>query len=79
MHEVRRPMNRCKLRSFLGLTSYYRHFIKGFSNIASPLSQLTSEQAKWKWTVMEQSALDTLKSTLVPAPVLHYPDLGKPY
>ena len=40
------PTTRKELRSFLGLASYYRRFIKGFAKNALPLSEKTSEAVK---------------------------------
>ena len=36
-----RPTNVSEIRSFVGLASYYRRFVKGFSSIASQLTNLT--------------------------------------
>ena len=36
-----RPTNVAEVRSFIGLSSYYRRFVKGFSSIASQLKNLT--------------------------------------
>ena len=36
-----RPTNVPEVRSFVGLASYYRRFVKGFSSVASPLTSLT--------------------------------------
>ncbi|CAG8700984.1 3988_t:CDS:1, partial [Ambispora gerdemannii] len=38
--EFPQPTNITELRGFLGLASYYRHFIQGFSNTAEPLHKL---------------------------------------
>lgn len=39
-----------KVRSFLGLANYYRKFIKNFSKIASPLSNLLGKEGQLlKW------------------------------
>ena len=41
------PASLKELKSFLGLANYYRQFIKGFSEIASPLNGLTKKGAKF--------------------------------
>lgn len=41
------PSNVSELRSFLGLASYYRRFIKDFAKIAKCLHELTSKNRKW--------------------------------
>ena len=45
-----RPMNVSEVRSFLGLASYNRRFVEGFSCIETPLTQLTCKNAKFVWT-----------------------------
>ena len=52
------------MHSFLGLASYYRKFIRGFSEIARPLMWLTREGAKWEWSESQRKAFNTLKLTV---------------
>ena len=42
------PDTYIKVKSFVGLVGHYRHFIKGFANIAAPLYDLTSGENKDK-------------------------------
>ena len=44
------PKNVTEIRSFLGLASYYRRFVEGFSKIATPLTALTRKGQKFTWT-----------------------------
>ena len=67
------------LRSFLGLASYYRKFIRGFSEIARPLTLLTRKGAKWEWSESQRKAFNTLKLTLATAPVLKLPDFDRQF
>ncbi|WMV25681.1 hypothetical protein MTR67_019066, partial [Solanum verrucosum] len=45
-----RPLTPSDIRSFLGLAGYYRRFVNEFSSIASPMTKLTQNKAKFEWT-----------------------------
>jgi hypothetical protein len=44
------PRNVAGVRSFLGLTGYYRKYIKGYSNLAGPLFELTKKDIAFAWS-----------------------------
>lgn len=67
------PKNVKELRSFLGLCSYYRRFVKGFSNIAKCLHKLTEKGSKFRWNDDHQEAFERLKSFFITSPVLACP------
>ena len=62
-----------EVRSFLGLTGYYRRFIEGFSKIAGPLHGLTRKGVKFEWTDRCEERFQTLTERLTSAPVLTLP------
>jgi hypothetical protein len=68
-----RPQKLSDIRTFIGMTSYYRRFIKGYSEIVRPLTRLTTKDVQFRWTTDEQTAFDTLKSCLTTSPVLDFP------
>ncbi|GKC05901.1 putative reverse transcriptase domain-containing protein [Tanacetum coccineum] len=68
------PTTPSKIRSFLGLASYYRHFIANFSKIAKPLTSLNQKIKKYEWGVEQEEAFQTLKNNLCDAPILSLPD-----
>ena len=67
------PTSPKQVRAFLGLVGYYRKFIKSFAKIAKPLTLLTRQQVKFKWTPDHQTAFECLKNAIVQAPILLYP------
>lgn len=73
------PTDATQVRQFLGLASYYRHFVPDFSKIASPLHNLLKRDATFQWTTECQAAFDTLKKLVVNAPILAYPQFQSEY
>ena len=43
------PRTRSEVRSFLGLTGYYREFVHRYAHIARPLNNLLQENTEWRW------------------------------
>ncbi|XP_075489561.1 uncharacterized protein LOC142528402 [Primulina tabacum] len=68
-----RPTSVPEIRSFMGLAGYYRRFIKDFSSIAKPITQLTQKNAPFVWSEECQSSFLELKKRLTSAPVLMIP------
>ena len=73
------PENAKQVRAFLGFVGYYCKVIRNFAWIAKPLAAVTHHDAKFVRTSSHLTAFNTLKSTLLDAPVLHYPDPLKCY
>ena len=69
-----RPKSVHNVRSFLGLASYYKRFVRGFSEMACPLMALTRARVEWDWSQAQHQAFNSLKLALKTAPVLKFPD-----
>ena len=67
------------IRSFLGLASFYRCFVRGFSQIARPLTELTKKEGDLTWGAQQRKAFEQLKMALVTAPVLRLPDFDREF
>jgi hypothetical protein len=68
------PKNVTSIRSFLGLTGYYRKYVRGYSRLAGPLFELTKKDIAFVWNVDCEQEYQALKAALVDAPVLTRPD-----
>ncbi|GKB90246.1 putative nucleotidyltransferase, ribonuclease H [Tanacetum coccineum] len=64
------PTTPSEIRQFLGLVGYYRRFIKGFSKIAKPMTELTQKNQKFDWGEEQEEAFQLLKQKLCAAPIL---------
>lgn len=63
------PINNKTFLSFLGLSVYYRSFIKNYSTITRPLTQLTRKEVSFKWPE-HMKAFKQLKDILMTSLVL---------
>jgi type IV secretory pathway VirB4 component len=74
------PKTQKGVRSFLGLANYYRKFIRNFSKIAAPLSDLlTKENKVLGWNALSDKAFQEIKLALMSLGVLRYPDFDEPF
>ncbi|KAL1352059.1 hypothetical protein AAHE18_06G139400 [Arachis hypogaea] len=67
------PKNLKQLRGFLGLTGYYRRFIKGYASLASPLTDLLKQDA-FRWSSVATHAFESLKKAITSEPILALPN-----
>jgi hypothetical protein len=66
-----------EVRSFLGLTVYYRRFILNFSKIVKPITELLKKGNKYVWSEGCDEAFKHLKKLLTTSPMLAQPDTTK--
>ena len=73
------PKNKKEVRSFIGLINYYRDMWAKRSEIITPLTMLTSKNAKWEWNDVHQNAFNKIKQIVARETLLAYPDFNKPF
>lgn len=67
------PTSVTEIRSFLRLAGYYRKYVPNFSEIASPVTELTKKARNFKWSNDCQKGFGKLKELLISFPILVYP------
>ena len=74
------PRNIFEVRSFHGLASFYRKFIKNFSDIcASIVETIKKDRKPFQWTTEDESIFQFLKNKITKQPVLKLPDFNHPF
>ncbi|GJT45593.1 putative reverse transcriptase domain-containing protein [Tanacetum coccineum] len=68
------PKTPTEIHQFLGLVSYYRRFIEGFSKIAKLMTKLTQKKVKFDWGDKQEAAFQLLKEMFCSAPILALPE-----
>lgn len=79
LNTLRVPNTTRRLRSFLGLTNYYRRFIPNYATIAVPLYNLLKKDVRFKWTQECQEALNALIRGINEDAVLAFPKYEKQF
>ena len=89
-----RPQSPEDVRRYLGFCGYYRRFVKDFSKVAKPLTDLlpapvkkkrgkkpttANPPRKWTWDHEQEAAFQKLKDLLTSPPVLAFADYSKPF
>jgi hypothetical protein len=72
------PKNVIALRRFFGLCNYYMQFVRGFSHLGAPLTDIT-KQGAFIWTNESEKDFDQIKAVMGTCPVLELPDFTLPF
>src|SRR5215217_1468034 len=65
------------VQEFLGFANFYRRFIRNFSHLTHPMTQLTKKDEPWNWTTKCEAAFQELKKRFSEAPILSHFKLSK--
>ena len=73
------PKSITEVRSFHGLASFYYRFVRDFSTLAAPLTEIVKKFVGFKWACEQDCAFIKIKERLCGAPLLALPDFSKTF
>ena len=79
--EMSQPRTKKDVRTFVGMTEYYRRFVQDYTTIAEPLTKLTKKKSPEQihWNDKVELAFQRLKQMLVSAPLMQNPDFTRTF
>ena len=77
--EMTEPSDVTGVRSFIGMCSFYRSYVKNFAQTCYPLYNLTKESVPFNWTKVERNSFNSIKTALTKAPILCHPNFEQPF
>jgi hypothetical protein len=72
------PQKVTKFKSFLGFCTYYRKFVKGFSQLTTPLTNFT-KKGDFDWLGVAQDTSEQMKQVMSTCTVLALANLTRPF
>ena len=73
------PKSITEVRSFHGLANFYQRFVKDFSTLAAPFTEIVIKSVGFKWGSEQGRAFSEIKERLCGAPLLALPDFSKTF
>ncbi|XP_031758562.1 uncharacterized protein LOC108647661 [Xenopus tropicalis] len=73
------PKDRKAVQRFVGFANFYRKFIRNFSEVIRPITDLTKQKVKFNWSPQAQRAFDKLKENFTSVPILAHPVPSQPF
>jgi len=68
-----------EVRSFHGMASFYRRFVRNFSSMVALLIEISNKNVGFKWGKKKEHAFTTLKEKLMHAPIFALPNFDKSF
>ena len=73
------PRNKRQLRSFIGMSTFYKRYLPHFSDIVTPLTDLLKKNKTFVWTDLANNAFETIKRQMTQSPMLMIARYDRPF